>query len=143
MILDVRRIRLLDLRHAESLGRVPELDESLGITVGEGPEQDGVDDAERGGRAGDAKPEGDHADSGEAGRAGQAPKRRPDLRLERHQHLSRGGYERYAPPNRSFQNQRLANDNRTGNQRSVRSYLNVYDSMNQDYVAGLDGDHVV
>ena len=86
VVLDVGRVRLLDLRHAEPGRGVPELNEPLGLAVGQWPEQDGVHDAERGGRAGDPEPEGEDRDRREAGRPGETTEGWADLGDERHQY---------------------------------------------------------
>jgi hypothetical protein len=49
---------------------VPKLHELLGLSIREGPQEDGIHDAERGGGAGDAKPERENRDGRKPGRAG-------------------------------------------------------------------------
>jgi hypothetical protein len=65
---------------------MPELHEPLGVTVGKWTEQDGVDDTERGRRAGDSERECEDRNRGEAGRSGEATQGRANLGDERHRY---------------------------------------------------------
>jgi hypothetical protein len=65
---------------------VPELNETLWIAVRQWTEQDGVDDAERGRRAGDSERECEDGNRGEARRAGEATQGRANLGNERHRY---------------------------------------------------------
>src|SRR4030095_7862398 len=76
LILNIGGIALLDLVDAEAWRGVPELNEPVGLAVGKWPQKDRVDDAERGCRAGDAKPERENGDGREARRAGETTQRR-------------------------------------------------------------------
>ena len=66
---DVRHVGIADEVEGDAAPGVlaPEPDEVIGVAVGEGAEQDGVDDAEDGGIGADTERQGDHRGRGEAG----------------------------------------------------------------------------
>ena len=64
---------------------MPELHEALWLVIGQWTEQDGVDDTERGRRAGDPERQGEDGNRREAGRPREATQGWANLGDERHQ----------------------------------------------------------
>jgi hypothetical protein len=64
---------------------MPELNEALGVTVGQWTEQDSVDDAERGCRPGNAKAKREDGDRSEARGSREATEGGANLGSEGHQ----------------------------------------------------------